>query len=93
MIAYLLRRIGLAMLTVWIISILAFIIIQLPEGDAATKLIERMMGNDAESDYRPEMADELRRYLGLNEPMHVRYFLWIATSKLKNYGMFFRIVF
>ena len=53
MIAYLLRRIGLAMLTVWIISILAFIIIQLPEGDAATKLIERMMGNDAESDYRP----------------------------------------
>ena len=89
MIAYLLRRIGLALLTVWIISILAFIIIQLPEGDAATKLIERMMGNDAESDYRPEMADELRRYLGLNEPMHVRYFLWIGNMATGDFGRSF----
>jgi peptide/nickel transport system permease protein len=33
MLAYLLRRLGLAALTVWAVSVLSFVVIQLPPGD------------------------------------------------------------
>ena len=44
MIAYLLRRLGLALITVWAISVLSFITIQLPPGDFATTYVEQMLG-------------------------------------------------
>ena len=86
MIAYIARRLLLALLTTWTISVLAFVIIQLPEGDAASKLLDRMMGNDAASDFRPEMAAELRSYLGLDRPMHVRYFMWLWNMTQGDFG-------
>ena len=86
MLAYIARRLLLALLTTWIISVLAFVIIQLPEGDAASKLLDRMMGNDAASDFRPEMAAELRSCLGLDEPMHIRYLMWLWNMTQGDFG-------
>ena len=56
--AYMARRMLLAGFTVWVISILSFFIIQLPEGDSATKHIDRlMMAGDPVS---MQMVDNLR---------------------------------
>ena len=75
MIAYISRRIILSIFTVWIISVLAFVIIQLPEGDAADRFLDRLMQVGVSGDLR--IAQELRSYLGLDEPMYVRYGMWI----------------
>ena len=42
MLAYLVRRLMLAVLTVWAVSILSFIIIQLPPGDYITSYVAQM---------------------------------------------------
>jgi ABC-type microcin C transport system permease subunit YejB len=42
--AYIARRQLLAALTVWMISVLAFVVIQIPAGDAADRTLERLMG-------------------------------------------------
>jgi peptide/nickel transport system permease protein len=42
MIAYIVRRLILAILTIWAITILSFIIIQLPPGDYVTSYIAMM---------------------------------------------------
>ena len=45
MLAYIARRLLLAVSTTWIITVLAFVIIQLPEGDTADVYFHRK-GND-----------------------------------------------
>jgi peptide/nickel transport system permease protein len=42
MLAYLVRRLILAVLTIWAVSVLAFVVIQLPPGDYITSYIAQM---------------------------------------------------
>ena len=69
----------LAAFTVWTISVLAFVIIELPEGDAADRVIDELMagGNVHGNVGNPELLEYLRDYLGLDQPAHVRYSRWI----------------
>ena len=76
MTAYLARRLILALFTIWVISILTFVIIELPEGDTADAVMNNLMATSSTS-YSPEVAENLRRYLGLDQPQYVRYFKWI----------------
>ena len=70
------RRMILAFFTIWVISILSFVIIQLPEGDAADRFLDRLMQtNSVSGDQR--IAEELRQYLGLDKPMYYRYWMWV----------------
>ncbi len=74
---YLLRRTGYMVFTVWVISVISFVVIQLPPGDYVTNLINQMISAGGEalpSDY--EM--QLRETYGLNDPMYVQYFKWIT---------------
>ena len=66
----------LAFFTIWVISILSFVIIQLPEGDAADRFLDRLMQTNSVSGDR-RVADELRQYLGLDKPMYYRYWMWV----------------
>jgi len=75
MATYIARRLVLGMFTVWMISILAFVVIQLPEGDSVDSTMNRLMDTSDEF-YNPALADELRRYFGLDVPLHVRYAKW-----------------
>ena len=76
MLAYMARRMVLAFFTIWVISILSFVIIQLPEGDAADRFLDRLMQTSSVSgDQR--IAEELRQYLGLDRPMYYRYWMWV----------------
>ena len=76
MIAYFVRRFLLALFTIWIISILSFLIIQLPPGDSVDKFLEQGASRGGGS-VTSQQAENIRSYLGLDKPMHVRYAKWM----------------
>ena len=59
MITYLVQRLILALLTVWAISVLSFVIIQLPPGDYITSYIAQMSASG--SVVSEQEADALRQ--------------------------------
>ncbi len=78
MTAYISRRLILALFTIWAISALSFFIIELPAGDLATKRLDRTMDYTTGPAQAQEIADQVRRYLQLDKPVYVRYFLWLG---------------
>jgi peptide/nickel transport system permease protein len=70
-----LRRLLIMIPTLVAISIVAFVIIQLPPGNYLTTLIAQA----AEGGERIDRShlDALAKQYGLNEPLHVQYFTWI----------------
>ncbi|HXB03413.1 MAG TPA: ABC transporter permease [Candidatus Angelobacter sp.] len=85
MLAYIGRRALLAVFTVWAISVLSFVIIQLPPGDFVTSYIAQMatMG----SVVTDEEAQNLRIQYGLGQPIYVQYFKWMRLIGQGNFGM------
>ena len=84
MAAYLIRRLLLAMLTVWAISVLCFVIIQLPEGDWIDTYIEQLFN---EGDIVSlEEAAALRRRYGLDRPLYYQYYNWVSRMAQGDFG-------
>jgi peptide/nickel transport system permease protein len=83
--AYIGRRALLAVFTVWAISVLAFVIIQLPPGDYVTSYIAQMasMGSVVSD----EEAQTLRIQYGLGQPVYVQYLKWMKQVVRGNFGM------
>ena len=88
MVGYIVRRLLLAAFTMWTITVLAFVVIQLPEGDTVTKKLDSLMQNG--DPVALDMADDLREYFGLNSPMHIRYFKWISNMVRGDLGISYR---
>jgi peptide/nickel transport system permease protein len=85
MLAYLARRLILAILTIWAVSVLSFVIIQLPPGDYITSYIAQMSsGGGFVSE---QEAQALREQYGLNKPMWVQYLRWMALVLQGNFGI------
>lgn len=76
MLTYILRRILYMIPTVIAISIVAFIVIQLPAGDYSDVLVaeRRAMGEDID---RSEI-DRIIDLYGLDQPVHVQYWKWVS---------------
>ena len=85
MLAYLTRRLILAVLTVWAVSVLAFVIIQLPPGDYITSYIAQMSASG--SSVSQQDADALRHEYGLDRPVWVQYLRWMRLVLRGNFGM------
>ncbi len=85
MLAYIVRRFLLAILTTWAITVLSFIIIQLPPGDYVTQYIATMSASG--SAVSQAEADTMREQLGLNQPMYVQYAKWMGLILQGNFGM------
>ena len=85
MISYIVRRFFLAVLTVLAISVLSFIIIQLPPGDYVTSYIASMSASG--SAVSEGEAEALRRQLGLDRPIYVQYIRWFGLILQGNFGM------
>ena len=84
MLSYVVRRLLLAVLTTWAISVLAFAIIQLPPGDYITSYIAQMTASGTV--VSQEAADALREQYGLNEPVWVQYLRWMKLVLSGNFG-------
>ncbi|MCL6429402.1 MAG: ABC transporter permease [Anaerolineae bacterium] len=81
MLGYVLRRISIMVPTLLIISIISFVIIQLPPGDYLTSYAAqlRTMGDIVQQ----EEIDALRQRYGLGQPVYVQYFKWITGILLR----------
>jgi peptide/nickel transport system permease protein len=84
MIAYTIRRLLLALVTVWAISVLSFVIIQLPPGDFVDAYISRMSANG--SAVSAEEAQSLRKLYGLDRPIYVQYAKWMSRVSEGDFG-------
>ena len=85
---YILRRLGYMLVTLVIVTILGYIIIELPPGsyvDAELQRLRNLGGNLA-----PDAIDALYRRYGLDKPAHERFFIWITNFVRGDMGEAFR---
>jgi peptide/nickel transport system permease protein len=85
MLSYMIRRLFLAILTLWLLSILSFIIIQAPPGDYVTAYISELQAQGTEVSRQEEEA--LRQRYALDEPLFVQYASWMRQILRGNFGM------
>ncbi|WP_428633290.1 ABC transporter permease [Sedimenticola sp.] len=74
---FLLRRFVYALLAIFLISIVAFAVIQLPPGDYVTDMANRIR-REAGGNLSPDMEAYLRESYGFNEPVLKQYGRWIS---------------
>jgi peptide/nickel transport system permease protein len=76
---FVLKRLGLAFITMLVVSVGIFTITEILPGDVA----EMMMGRDATE----KNLAKIRNDLGLNRPPHVRYIEWIGNAVQGDLGV------
>lgn len=64
------RRLAIGVFTLAVVSLVIFLAVSFLPGDIATQIL----GQSAE----PETVQQLRRELGVNQPLHTRYLEWIG---------------
>ena len=84
MLNYIIRRVLLMIPTLVAISILIFIIIQLPPGDIITSRLQELQAEG--QDISEEQIEALRARYNLNDPLHIQYFKWIGGILVGNMG-------
>jgi peptide/nickel transport system permease protein len=88
MLAYIARRVMAMIPTVIAISILSFVIIQLPPGDFLTSYVA---GLEAQGErVEPEVIAGLEKRYGLGQPIYVQYGKWIWGVLHGDFGQSFR---
>ena len=87
MLAYLIRRLGLALVTIWAITVVTFIIIQLPPGDFVDAYIAQSAAMG--SAITQAEADALRLAYGLDQPIFVQYAKWLGMILRGEFGLSF----
>lgn len=85
MLTYVVRRLSLAVFTVWAVSVLSFIIIQLPPGDYIDAYIAQLSAMG--STITQQQADNLRIEYGLDQPIYVQYAKWMGRMVRGNFGI------
>ena len=74
-----LRRTGTGAVTLLVVSVLIFIGTSVLPGDVANIILGQMA--------TPESLAALRAKLGMDEPPHVRYFLWLGDFLTGDLGI------
>jgi peptide/nickel transport system permease protein len=64
--------------TVWIISLVSFMVIQLPPGDYVSSLVSQMVAQGAD-EVPPEVIAQLRAQYGLDQPVYIQYLKWMRN--------------
>jgi len=85
MLTYILQRLGLALVTTAAISVVSFVIIQLPPGDFVDAYIANLSSSG--SMVSLEEAQALRLLYGLDQPIWVQYWKWIVRVVQGDFGM------
>ncbi|CAN5395042.1 ABC transporter permease [soil metagenome] len=85
MLAYIVRRLIMAVFTIWAISVLSFAIIQLPPGDYVDSYIAQLASTG--TSVSAETAENLRQQYGLGQPFFVQYGKWMRQVATGNFGV------
>ncbi len=84
---FILQRLGFGLMTIFFVSIVSFVVIQLPPGDYLTTYIARLTETGAS--VHQEMIDALRLQYGLDRPLYVQYLKWIGGMFRGHFGYSF----
>ena len=84
---YVLQRLVYLVFLLWMVSIVTFVVIQLPPGDYLSTFISRL--EQAGEDLSEQQVEALRRQYGLDLPLYLRYFKWIGQVLQGNFGFSF----
>jgi len=85
MLEFILKKVLIAIVTIWIVSVLSFLIIQLPPGDYVSSYIAQL--NATGTGLSEAEARHLRDIYGLNDPLWMQYFKWISRVIVGDFGM------
>src|SRR5262245_6047516 len=77
---YILRRLAISIPLLLGISILVFIFIALAPGDPVSAYIKPEMGDN------PALREAMRKELGLDQPLPIRYLRWLGMALQGNLG-------
>ena len=84
MLGYIIRRALFSLVTIFLVSILSFAIIQLPPGDYVDSYIAQLQASG--TPVSTSEAENLRQRYGLDEPFVVQYGLWMGQVLRGNLG-------
>ncbi len=84
MLQYILQRFLLMIPTLLIISIVSFVVIQLPPGDFLTTYIANRMQQDGITDMA--VVDAIRQRYGLDQPQYMQYLKWMGRLLQGEWG-------
>ena len=87
MLSYVIRRFMYMFITLLLVSVVAFIIIQLPPGNYLTSVIENLKASGMQID--EVNVRLLERQYGLDLPIYAQYFKWMWNLLHGNFGMSF----
>ena len=79
---YLIRRVTVVLLTLFVVTLLSFLLMRLSPVDPATAYVKR---NSAV--VTQEQIDEARVILGLDKPLPVQYFDWVVDALHMDFGI------
>lgn len=78
MVRYFVRRLTYMIFTIWVISLIAFVVIQLPPGDFVTTMTARLSVAGGSASVA-QLEQQLREQYGLDQPITVQYFKWLGN--------------
>ncbi len=81
---YVLQRLVYMVFILWLVSVVTFIIIQLPPGDYLSTYISRL--EQAGQDLTDEEVEKLRQQYGLDLPLYFRYVKWFGQVLQGEFG-------
>lgn len=87
MLAYIGRRFLYMIVILLAVSVVAFIIIQLPPGDYLTTVIQTLKSRGVEVDAK--QIRDLEVHYGLDLPLHTQYFKWMGNMLRGDFGRSF----
>src|SRR5262245_40136004 len=86
MLTFLTRRTATLLVTLLVVSLLAFLIPYAGDGDPARKILRARVSDPA---LDPSQVEALTRELGLDRPIHVQYLEWLRDAVTGNFGFSF----
>ncbi len=90
MTGYMVRRLFYAFLLVFLMTIISFIVIQLPPGSFADTYVAQLMTVDMSPERREALLAEMTHRYGLDEPMVMQYLKWVGGIITRfDFGMSF----
>jgi peptide/nickel transport system permease protein len=89
-ITFIVRRVFIMIPTVALISVVSFLVIDLPPGDLASNYAARLLASkEIFQDEAEDLIAELRARYGLDDPFFVRYFKWASRFARGDWGFSF----
>lgn len=89
MLSYLIRRLFYMVILLWAISVVSFIVIQLPPGDYITSYIVQQASSGGVAP-KEEVIAALRKQYGLDQPVYFQYFRWMRRLLRGDFGVSFQ---